>query len=1092
MIKRVLKKYINYILIIITGSMLIMSIASNVITVNTVAEEGQLTQNNSEGEETEGNVSISGDGEAGAGGAGTDGAGGEGAGGEGAGAEGLGTDGAGTDGAGADGAGTDGTGTDGAGTDGTGTDGAGTDGAGTDGAGADGAGTDGAGADGGGTDGAGAGGSGSSEDTNKEDEKGETANNGGDNTGDGNDEDDGEAVNGSEEEGITVGDEEKVEDSTLNEGQEEETTEEEQENQCICTTHCTEDAVNEECPVCAENYEDCAPASTEEEEEELECTCTALCTAENFDEECPVCSKNFTECKFEEEDECTCEHKCEEGDVDLSCPVCAEDFTLCEGDELDYAAIIQYSISGEAKKVKYLTLGEALNGAKAVAEEVHADGDSNFVPVIEIKDELSISSTIYVENNCTFIIDFKGHKISLSEGAYLDLGSSDVTFKDTNAASINYGGDNSRPGGISGTSGRLLSGSGRLAFASGYYGISSGTLLTGFSEVTVYDAYLINSSGTLFDNEARFVVNNGFFVYDNIYGGEHEGSIVTPTSTVVAEMSLLIDGYSVRGYGLTTAVFKVTLQLITNTDYYYSTFAEAFEAAESLSKSNDGAKAIITINDQIVTNVAVSRTYNLTANPGGYAPVVQIDNINFTRGGADAAAFDGSMFVVSGGELILNDCSINGYISESQVAVSSMITVESGATLTLVGSVETGTSLTGNVALLGATAGDPAAGLYLKSGSILKVSGYITINNNVSYIETANQNGGIDADRLNRNLYMDVNSQIVVAGTLLRTESFLIGVTMSSADIDENEPVGSLATDYYNSLVAAGINIMDLSSFYMDSSAAYSMEYDFETNIITWSRSGALLPEAGAFRWEYIFLFIGLVGFIFRAIQASNEARKEIVRYITIISSISLAIGTCFGAYHVYNDQQLIRRNNQVVANITGSMDSEQYRVEGVAFEEPEVVEETVTSVEDISTEKIVEEVAPKKSIVPLDGREYIGIVEIESLGIKLPVLSSYTDADMKTTPCVYYGSRENDNLVIVGHNYDSQFGNFNLLDSKEVITAKLTLVDGSEYVYTSKLLEKLNPNQIDEMLTGDWDLTLFTCNYSGEKRIAIRFDLAR
>ena len=116
----------------------------------------------------------------------------------------------------------------------------------------------------------------------------------------------------------------------------------------------------------------------------------------------------------------------------------------------------------------------------------------------------------------------------------------------------------------------------------------------------------------------------------------------------------------------------------------------------------------------------------------------------------------------------------------------------------------------------------------------------------------------------------------------------------------------------------------------------------------------------------------------------------------------------------------------------------------------------------------------------------------MERLGIKLPVLSSYTDADMKTTPCVYYGTRENGNLVIVGHNYNSQFGDFNLLDSREVITAKLTLVDGSEYEYTSKLMENLEPDQIDEMLTGDWDLTLFTCSYSGEERIALRFDLVR
>ena len=133
-----------------------------------------------------------------------------------------------------------------------------------------------------------------------------------------------------------------------------------------------------------------------------------------------------------------------------------------------------------------------------------------------------------------------------------------------------------------------------------------------------------------------------------------------------------------------------------------------------------------------------------------------------------------------------------------------------------------------------------------------------------------------------------------------------------------------------------------------------------------------------------------------------------------------------------------------------------------------------------------------EKSIVPADGREYIGVIEVERFGIKLPVLSTYTDADMKTTPCVYHGARENGNLVIVGHNYDSQFGDFNLLGKDEVITAKLTMLDGTEYVYESKLIENLNPDQIDEMLAGQWDMTLFTCSYSGEKRITIRFDLKR
>ncbi len=1004
MIGRVWKKYMNHILIILTGSMLLLLIFSNGVVFRTTATEGELTENSSEATTEEGDVLINPGSTEGAGAA--EGGAEEGAGGEAGQSDVIGD----TDVIG----GNVGDNTDSS-SDGTGAAGEGT-------------GTEG---------GTGQNGTSQAGEGTGKNEAGEGEN--GEGTGDG------------------TGTSEEVE-GTGEDGE----------------------------PVEGEEGE-------EGEEEDLECTCTSLCTAEQFDETCPLCAKNFTHCKYvepEEEKECTCDKKCEDGEIDLTCEVCAEDPSLCEAEPIDYAAIIHYSHEGENKKAKFLTLAEALNGAKEVADAVHSDGDSNYVPEIEIQNELSISSPIAVENNCNFIIDLKGYRINLETGAYLDFDKSNVTLKDSTAAAINYGGDNTRPGGFSGDNGKLFSGSGSITFNSGYYGISSGTVLSGFSDIVVHDAFLINSSGSLTDTDSKIVVNNGFFVYDSIFGG-NEGAVQCPESMILGEMALSIGGYEVRGYGLSTALFKVTVKLMSDVEYYYSNFAESFAAAENLSKTNDGAIAVITINDPVITNVAISQTYTLTGNPEGYAANVQINNINFVRGGAAEALFDGTMFAVAGGQLILNDCSVNGYISESQVAVSSMFTVDSGAALNLVGSTDVGTRLSGNVALLGATASDPAAGVYVKGGGVLRVSGYVVIYNNICYSETANADGGIDTARTNRNLYLDNNAAICVEGTLLRTETFLIGVTMAGDSIDEEESVGYLSTDYYNTLVAAGIEIMDLSSFFMDTSAAYSMEYDFSTNTITWTRGGGLLPEAGVLRLEYILLFIGLIGFIFRAIQSANEERKEIVRYITMISAVCLLTGTFVGGYHVYTERQIIARNNQVVDTLTNS--TEGGIIDGVGQEFKKAVKgEDSVAISDDSNVIAEQPVSTEKSIVPIDGRDYIGIIQVEPLGIKLPVLSTYTDADMKTTPCVYAGSRENENLVIVGHNYDSQFGNFNLLNKDEPVTATLTLVDGSKYTYTSKKYENLNPDQIDEMLSGDWDLTLFTCNYSGEKRITIRFDLVR
>ena len=123
-----------------------------------------------------------------------------------------------------------------------------------------------------------------------------------------------------------------------------------------------------------------------------------------------------------------------------------------------------------------------------------------------------------------------------------------------------------------------------------------------------------------------------------------------------------------------------------------------------------------------------------------------------------------------------------------------------------------------------------------------------------------------------------------------------------------------------------------------------------------------------------------------------------------------------------------------------------------------------------------------------------IATLKIDKIALDCPIISKYSESNIKIAPARLIGPDPNEsgNLVIVGHNYDSQFGDFNLLGKDEVITAKLTMLDGTEYVYESKLMENLNPDQIDEMLAGQWDMTLFTCSYSGEKRITIRFDLKR
>ena len=82
-------------------------------------------------------------------------------------------------------------------------------------------------------------------------------------------------------------------------------------------------------------------------------------------------------------------------------------------------------------------------------------------------------------------------------------------------------------------------------------------------------------------------------------------------------------------------------------------------------------------------------------------------------------------------------------------------------------------------------------------------------------------------------------------------------------------------------------------------------------------------------------------------------------------------------------------------------------------------------------------------------------------------------------------GGVDTENLVIAGHNYKRHFGKLtNLRIGDEVA---LTTMDGTTYRYQVEQVETLDSTAIDEMTAGDYPLTLFTCDYSGQARIAVR-----
>lgn len=145
-----------------------------------------------------------------------------------------------------------------------------------------------------------------------------------------------------------------------------------------------------------------------------------------------------------------------------------------------------------------------------------------------------------------------------------------------------------------------------------------------------------------------------------------------------------------------------------------------------------------------------------------------------------------------------------------------------------------------------------------------------------------------------------------------------------------------------------------------------------------------------------------------------------------------------------------------------------------------------ISTVEQAPKEETYTEDENGQKTVTVDGEKYIGVISIPSLSINLPVASEWSLAKLKYSPCLYSGSVFDGNAIICAHNYQSHFGSLRYASIGEKVY--FTDVSGLTYTYKIVSVEQVDGYDVEGMKNNTgWDMTLFTCTYSGRQRVTVR-----
>lgn len=200
--------------------------------------------------------------------------------------------------------------------------------------------------------------------------------------------------------------------------------------------------------------------------------------------------------------------------------------------------------------------------------------------------------------------------------------------------------------------------------------------------------------------------------------------------------------------------------------------------------------------------------------------------------------------------------------------------------------------------------------------------------------------------------------------------------------------------------------------------------------------------------------------------------RRKLSRVCIVLGLVLLAAAAALSVWLLYENSSAAGSSEQMVQKITDAVTPA-----------ASVQEDTAPSRRELP-DYVLDPTRPMPTIA-VDGHDCIGVLEIPALEKTLPVIAQWDFDVLRDAPCRYDGSAYDGSLIIAAHNYVAHFGSLSSLQGGENVV--FTDADGNVFSYVVTEVLTITPDAVEELYTGTWDLTLFTCTFGNTYRTVVR-----